>query len=92
MVLDRRGLTYKTAKDLITRFDGHGAASVVDRCVYCRLTVGAKGAVEANTFHSIVQDLVVTLGRVHLCILIDIWEMLFPFVREIIVEELCEDL
>lgn len=54
------------------------------------LAVRAKGAVEADAFHGVVEDFVVSFGGVELGVFVNGGEMLFAFLGEVIVEELGE--
>ena len=78
--------TDKTAKDFVARFDLYWVASVVDGCGYGGSAIGAEGSAEPDTFHRVVQELVVCFGALDLGPPVDIGEMLFALIREVVVK------
>ena len=72
--------TYKAAKDLFACFHGDWSTVVIYNRRSCRLAVGARRAVEADAFHDIVQDLVVSFCSIRLGKTVYLWQVLPAFV------------
>ena len=61
---DQGEWTYEAAEDLVTWLDTDGATAIVDGCGDCGLAIRSECAVETDTLHSIVHELVICLGCV----------------------------
>lgn len=84
----RIGKTYEAREHSIARLDADLSAAVVDGIVDLGFAVGAGGAVEADAFHGVVEDLVVGFGGVEFGVLVDGGEVLLAGGGEVVVEEL----
>lgn len=72
--------TDEAAEDFVARFDIDWAASVVHDCGYGALAIGAEGSIEPDSFHCVVQKLVVCLGAFDFGPSVDFGEVFFTFV------------
>ena len=78
--------TDEAAEDFIALLDLDRAASVVDSHGYSGSAIGAVGSIEPDTFHRVVQELVVCFGALNLGPPIDTGKMFFAFVGEVVVK------
>ena len=78
----------EAAEDLIAGLDVDFATVVVDGQMGGGKAVGAKCAAETDTFHCVVEKLLIRLGAGGLCKLVDSWKMLR--VIKVVVDQLGE--
>lgn len=78
--------TYETAEDFVAWFDRDLTTAIIDGIMDCRFAVRAESAIQSDTFHGVMQDLVVTFGSVHFGVFVDGWEMLLSFVGEVVIQ------
>lgn len=72
--------TDEAAEDFVSRLHLNWAASVINGCRYGALAVGAGCSVEPDTFHCVVQELVVCFAAFGFGPFVDFREVDFPFV------------
>ena len=82
--------TDKTAEDLVSSLHADGSTVVVDRRGSGGFAVGPECAVQAAAFHGVVKELVLGLWRVHFRQPVDLGQMLFAVVGQVVVEQLRE--
>lgn len=82
--------THERREHLIPRLDRHRTATVVDRLGDGAHTVGAKGAIQADPLHGVMQELVVRVGALGLGPLVDGGEVHLALIRKVVVQELGE--
>ena len=81
---------YKAAEDLVAWLNRHRATIVVNCGRDGRFSVRAKGSVQPDAFHGIMHNLLISFRRVLHGEFANVWEMLFAFVREIVIKQLSE--
>lgn len=54
----------KTDEYLVTRLNFYLAISILNGRLYCRFAIGAEGPIETDSFHGIVENLVVRFDRI----------------------------
>lgn len=70
---------HKTNKYLVARFDSDLTISVPNGRLYRRFAIGAEGTVETDSFHGIVEYLVIRFGRIQFGEAINFWKMNLSF-------------
>ena len=75
-------------KNLVTGIQSDWSTSVVDSCLDSGFAVGAKGAVESDAFHRVVEEFIISLHRVQFGKAIDFWKMDLPLLCKIVIQQL----
>lgn len=72
---------HEAHKDFVSRLDFDGATAIVNRRLHRGFAVRAKGTIEPNAFHGIVEQLVICLRRVHFGNPVNLRQMDFSLIR-----------
>jgi hypothetical protein len=87
----RGGGTHEADKHLVARIYGNLAAAVIDYRMSCRLPVRAKGSIQTDAFHAVVEQLLIALVVVFIPRnALDFGKMGLTLLRQIEVDDLGE--
>lgn len=78
----------ETDEHLVARLDRHWPASIVNRGRNLALPIRAEGAVEADSFHGIMEQLIIRFRAIHLGQPVDLGKVNFALVRQVVVKQL----